>query len=81
MSKVNYSYNELYNMARALTLAVTGKELYNKDITDAQADEAVGLLRSWFDVHDSRVEYDEQQRLCPNCKVPKSDGNGCHMAI
>jgi hypothetical protein len=62
MSKVNYSYNELYNMARALTLALTGKELYNKDITDKQADEAVGLLRNWFDVHDSRVEFYERPR-------------------
>jgi hypothetical protein len=44
-----YSYNELYNMARALTLALTGKELFNADITDAQADEAVSLLRGWLE--------------------------------
>jgi len=46
-----HSYNELYNMARAVTLALTGKELFNADITDAQADEAVHLLRSWFAAH------------------------------
>jgi hypothetical protein len=57
-----YSYNELYNMARAVTLALTGKELFNADITDAQADEAVHLLRGWFELHG---EEDEHSRSHP----------------
>lgn len=40
------SDNILYNVARAVTLAFTGKELHNEDITDEQHAEALRILRS-----------------------------------
>ncbi len=36
----------LYNVARAVVLALTGDELFNEEISDDHAQEAIKILRS-----------------------------------
>jgi hypothetical protein len=69
----------LYNMARSISLALTGHELHNSEVSDQQAKDAISLMRSFVSSAREMTGRPAGWIDVDNCELCKKDAIEKHI--